>query len=102
MAGEARVLQRYRETKPERSKRGGVYKPMPGPDKGRAELFGGDPMSREVDFDAKPIDPDYMNKPDEYPETGVHFDHKVFAEGKERLRSEERRVGKECRSRWSP
>src|SRR5207247_1219303 len=57
---------------------------MPGPDKGRAELFGGDPMSREVDFAAKPIDPDFMNKPDEYPETGVHFDHKVFAEGKER------------------
>src|SRR5436853_6138584 len=57
---------------------------MPGPDKGRAELFGGDPMSREVDFAAKPIDPDFMNKPDEYPEKGVHVDHKVFAEGKER------------------
>src|SRR5213594_2896271 len=38
-------------------------------------------MSREVDFAAKPIDPDFMNKPDEYPETGTHFDHKVFAEG---------------------
>jgi len=36
-------------------------------------------MSREVDFAAKPIDPDFMNKPDEYPETGTHFDHKVFA-----------------------
>src|SRR2546430_17659687 len=84
MAGEARDLQRYRETKPVRSKRGGVYKPMPGPDKGRAELFGGDPMSREVDFAAKPIDPDFMNKPDGYPETGVHLHHKVFAEGKER------------------
>ncbi len=41
-------------------------------------------MSREVDFNAKPIDPDFMNKPDEYPETGTHFEHKVFAEGKER------------------
>ena len=38
-------------------------------------------MSREVDFAAKPIDPDFMNKPDEYPETGTHFDHKVFADG---------------------
>ena len=42
-------------------------------------------MSREVDFAAKPIDPDFMNKPDEYPETGEHLGHKVFAEGKERL-----------------
>src|SRR3989475_13059706 len=42
-------------------------------------------MSREVDFAAKPIDPDFMNKPDEYPETGTHFDHKVFADGVERL-----------------
>ena len=58
---------------------------MPGPEKGRAHPFGADKMSREVDFAAKPIDPDFMNKPDEYPETGVHFDHKVFAEGKERL-----------------
>jgi len=27
---------------------------------------------------------------------------KSMAHGNERLRSEERRVGKECRSRWSP
>ena len=26
----------------------------------------------------------------------------VFAKGARRVRSEERRVGKECRSRWSP
>lgn len=38
-------------------------------------------MSREVDYNPKPIDPDFMNKPDEYPETGTHFEHKVFAEG---------------------
>ena len=29
--------------------------------------------------------------------------HSVFADGiKNAMRSEERRVGKECRSRWSP
>ena len=38
----------------------------------------------EVDFKAKPIDPDFLNKPDEYPETGVHYDHKVLGEGRER------------------
>ncbi|HKZ98553.1 MAG TPA: ferredoxin family protein [Thermoplasmata archaeon] len=37
-------------------------------------------MTREVDWAPKPIDPDFMNKPDEYPETGTHFEHKVFAE----------------------
>ncbi len=42
-------------------------------------------MSREVDYNPKPIDPDFMNKPDEYPETGTHFDHKVYADGVERL-----------------
>ena len=45
----------------------------------------GIPMSKEVDWAPKPIDPDFMNKPDEYPETGAHFEHKVFAEGKQRL-----------------
>ena len=54
---------------------------MPGPEKGRAPAFGGDEMSREVDFAAKPIDPDFMNKPDEYPETGEHLGHKVFSDG---------------------
>jgi NAD-dependent dihydropyrimidine dehydrogenase PreA subunit len=38
-------------------------------------------MTREVDWAPKPIDPDFMNKPDEYPETGTHFEHKVFADG---------------------
>jgi len=42
-------------------------------------------MSRAVDYEPKPIDPDFMNKPDEYPETGIHYDHKVFAEGIQRL-----------------
>src|SRR3712207_7430970 len=34
------------------------------------------------------------------PEAGVESTHRVA--GREVLRSEERRVGKECRSRWSP
>jgi NAD-dependent dihydropyrimidine dehydrogenase PreA subunit len=42
-------------------------------------------MTREVDWAPKPIDPDFMNKPDEYPETGTHFEHKVFAEGAARM-----------------
>ncbi len=41
-------------------------------------------MTREVDWSPKPIDPDFMNKPDEYPETSTHFEHKVYAEGKPR------------------
>src|SRR2546430_10061612 len=32
----------------------------------------------------------------------VHPDLRELAAGPARLRSEERRVGKECRSRWSP
>src|SRR2546430_3806515 len=35
-----------------------------------------------------------------YPEGVYHFSGKMFSGAK--LRSEERRVGKECRSRWSP
>ena len=42
----------------------------------------------EVDYKPKPIDPDFLIKTDEYPETGVHFDHKILAEGKERLDAE--------------
>jgi len=36
---------------------------------------------REVDYETKPIDPDFLQKPDEYPLTGEHNSHKVFAEG---------------------
>jgi NAD-dependent dihydropyrimidine dehydrogenase PreA subunit len=36
-------------------------------------------------YKPKPIDPDFMSKKDVYPETGEHFNHKVFAEGVERL-----------------
>ncbi len=42
-------------------------------------------MVREVDYQTKPIDPDFLNKPDEYPLTGEHQGHKVRAEGKERM-----------------
>ncbi len=38
----------------------------------------------QLGYKPKPIDPDYMNKKDAFPETGTHFNHKVFAEGIER------------------
>ncbi len=41
-------------------------------------------MVREVDYQTKPIDPDYLHKPDEFPVTSEHNGHKVYAEGKER------------------
>ena len=37
-----------------------------------------------------------------YPENMMESIKKVEATRAERMRSEERRVGKECRSRWSP
>ena len=39
--------------------------------------------------------------PDKVEQLVTDLDQKLFLEG-ERARSEERRVGKECRSRWSP
>ncbi len=42
-------------------------------------------MVRPVPFKSKPIDPDFQKKPDEYPVTGEHAGHKVFAEGKQRM-----------------
>jgi NAD-dependent dihydropyrimidine dehydrogenase PreA subunit len=42
-------------------------------------------MVREVDYESAPIDQDFLNKPDEFPETGQHHTHKVLAEGKTRL-----------------
>jgi NAD-dependent dihydropyrimidine dehydrogenase PreA subunit len=41
-------------------------------------------MVREVDYKTKPIDPDFLTKPDEYPITGDHVGHAVRAEGKAR------------------
>ena len=42
-------------------------------------------MVREVDFKSAPIDPDFMTKPDDFPESGEHHTHKILAEGKERM-----------------
>src|SRR3990172_9447992 len=41
-------------------------------------------MTREVDYAPKPIDPDFMNKREEYRETGSHFEHKALGEGVQR------------------
>ncbi len=38
----------------------------------------------EVDYKPAPIDPEFLNKPDDYPVTGEHNGHKVLGEGKER------------------
>jgi NAD-dependent dihydropyrimidine dehydrogenase PreA subunit len=46
---------------------------------------------RQVDYKPKPIDDDFLNKPDEYPITGEHEGHKVRAEGKQRLDTEGKR-----------
>ncbi|MDG7008911.1 MAG: ferredoxin family protein [Nitrososphaerota archaeon] len=38
-------------------------------------------MVRPVDYKTKPIDPDFLSKPDEFPVTGEHNGHKVRAQG---------------------
>lgn len=45
-------------------------------------------MVRQVDYKPKPIDTEFLSKPDEYPVTGEHEGHKVRAEGKQRLDAE--------------
>ncbi len=42
-------------------------------------------MVRPVDYKPKPIDPDFTEKPDEFPLTGKHEGHDIWAEGVERL-----------------
>ena len=42
-------------------------------------------MTREVDYKTKPIDPSFLQKPDEFPVTGDHNNHKVRAAGVARL-----------------
>jgi len=42
----------------------------------------------EVDYKPRPIDPDFLNKSDEFPTTGEHIGHKVLAEGRERIDNE--------------
>ena len=37
-----------------------------------------------LDYKPKPIDPDFLNKPSEYPVTGTHENHQVRAEGIQR------------------
>jgi NAD-dependent dihydropyrimidine dehydrogenase PreA subunit len=41
-------------------------------------------MVREVDYNPKPIDEDFFDKPKEYPVTGSHQGHEVRAEGMQR------------------
>ena len=45
-------------------------------------------MVRPVDFKPKPIDRDFLNKPNEYPVTSEHNKHKVRGEGMQRLDAE--------------
>ncbi|MDG7040209.1 MAG: 4Fe-4S binding protein [Nitrososphaerota archaeon] len=45
-------------------------------------------MVREVTFKSKPIDADFLKKPDEYPVTGKHLEHEIRAEGKTRQDAE--------------
>lgn len=42
-------------------------------------------MTREVGYKTKPIDPNFLQKPDEYPITAEHNQHKVRAGGVQRL-----------------
>jgi NAD-dependent dihydropyrimidine dehydrogenase PreA subunit len=42
-------------------------------------------LVRDVGYKTHPIDPQFLQKPDEYPVTGEHQGHKVRAEGKVRL-----------------
>lgn len=42
----------------------------------------------ELDFKPKPIDRDFLSKPDEYPVNGEHVGHAVRAQGQERLDNE--------------
>jgi NAD-dependent dihydropyrimidine dehydrogenase PreA subunit len=41
-------------------------------------------MVHEVDYKTKAIDPNFQQKPEEFPQTGEHVAHKVFAAGKDR------------------
>ena len=42
-------------------------------------------MVHEVDYKTKAIDPNFLQKPEEFPETGTHASHKVRAAGKARM-----------------
>jgi len=45
-------------------------------------------LTREVDYKPKAIDPNFLQKADEYPLTGDHNNHKVRAAGKARMDAE--------------
>lgn len=45
----------------------------------------GGTTTREVDYKPKPIDPDFLNKSAEFPQTGMHYEHKVYSEGTVRM-----------------
>jgi len=47
-------------------------------------------VSRDVDYKTKPIDPDFLTKPEEYPVTGDCNGHRVLAEGRPRPDAEGR------------
>ena len=42
-------------------------------------------MVHEVDYKTKAIDPNFLQKPDEFPVTGTHAGHEVRAAGKARM-----------------
>jgi NAD-dependent dihydropyrimidine dehydrogenase PreA subunit len=42
-------------------------------------------LTREVGYKTTPIDPNFLQKPAEYPVTGEHVGHKVLAKGKQRM-----------------
>ena len=50
--------------------------------------IGGSVLVRQVDYKPKPIEGDFLSKPEEYPVTGNHEGHEIRAEGKQRLDAE--------------
>lgn len=45
-------------------------------------------MVRQVDYKPKPIDPEFLNKPDEYPQNGEYMGIKIYAQGIQRYDEE--------------
>jgi NAD-dependent dihydropyrimidine dehydrogenase PreA subunit len=53
-------------------------------------------MTRDAGYKSAPIDPNFLQKPNEFPISGEHIGHKVRAEGIERLDGE----GKPYPTKW--